>query len=271
MNKIHLKPETLQHLYFDEGLSQRTIADRLGVTQYAVSARMREFGFKTRPKHCKLSRQKYFIDSTCLDEVTPKSAWILGWFVSDGFVSKKENYFGIKLAPRDASLLSMVKQYFQYSGPILDAKSKLKGSKKIYRCKLLKMSSAPLRERLIELGVRPAKTGKETYLDCIDSPELDRAFIQGIYEGDGSLLRYPSRMKFQIVGTWQLLSAIQTKLIEYIGVNKTKLHCHSRSKNHYMLQYSGCQQVPRIADWIYSGSTMRLKRKYDVYMKMRSA
>lgn len=100
--------------------------------------------------------------------------------------------------------------------------------------------------------------------------ELARQFIKGVFEGDGSLLLYPksNRYRFQIVGTIELLTEIQNRLVAYIGLSKTKIHCQNSESNHYLMQYSGCFQVPKIAEWIYKDSKWHLDRKYKVYRKM---
>lgn len=269
VEKIEIDPNVLKKLYYDDELSQARIAKWLNVTQYVVSSRMRELGLKTRPKHHKLSRQKYKINESCLKEITPDVAWVLGWMLADGFVVRSDNCFGIRLAAYDVQVLEEIKEFFGYSGPILNCTTKLKKTGKVYPGKLLKISSKKLRQRFIDLGIAPSKSGREKYLACINNTELHRSFIRGVFEGDGSLLEYTDRRRFQIVGTKELLLSIQDQLVKYISIRRTKLQCQNKESNHYLLQYSGRLQVPKIANWIYSGAHKKLDRKFNVYKKMK--
>jgi len=262
--------EAIKQKYYKEGKSQQRIANELGISQWMVSDRMRKAGLKTKPKHRNLTRQKYTVNETALYKITTHTAWVLGWLVADGFVNKSDNSFGIKVARKDVDVLEKIREFFSYDGPILDCRHRNKDTGKSYKQKLLKMSSASLRNRLIELGITPNKTSHEVYLDSISGEILDRQFIKGVFEGDGSLLYYPhtKRFKFQVVGTLELLSEIQDKLVQYLGLRKTKIHCQNRESNHHLMQYSGKHQVPKIAQWIYQDSIWHLDRKYNTYKRM---
>jgi hypothetical protein len=273
LKKLDILDSEIRRLYFVEKKSQKAISKELGVSQWTVFQRMKNSNMKAFPKERFLSHQVYCIKQDVLDCITTDVAWILGWFLSDGFVSKDANYFGCKVAIKDQSILEKIKDFFGYSGPILEQNSYLKKTKKIYKNKLLKMSSKVLRNKIIELGIKPAKTSKERYLKCINGEELDRAFIRGIFEGDGSLLVYPHRESycFQIVGTKELLLEIQKRLIGYLGIQKTKLYCQNEKSNHYMMRYTGKHQVYKISEWIYRDNPKnRLERKYLKYQEMEA-
>jgi hypothetical protein len=120
-------------------------------------------------------------------------------------------------------------------------------------------------------AVKPTKSGAEEYLNCIKGEFLDRAFIRGVFEGDGSILIYPQRNSycFQIVGTKELLLEIQKRLVMYVGIETTKLWCQNKKANHYMMRYTGRFQVLKICQWIYSNvGENRLERKYDKYKEL---
>mgnify|MGYP001160614852 CR=1 FL=1 len=262
--------EAIKQKYYKEGKSQQQIADELGISQWMVSDRMRKARLKTKPKTWKLGQRKYELNEAAFDKITPHAAWVLGWLVSDGFVSKSSNSFGVKVSPKDVDALEKIKSFFSYSGPILKGRSRLKATGKTYGHRLLKITSPKLKQTLLSLGVSPSKTSHETYLPTVEGEALDRQFIKGVFEGDGSLLYYPktNRFKFQVVGTSELLHEIQDRLVKYLGIGKTKIHCQNSVSNHHLMQYSGKHQVPKIARWIYQDSIWHLDRKHNTYKRM---
>ena len=270
MKRINIPLHELQRLYCEENKSQEEIAKIFGVSQWIISKRMRDNHIERKSKTRNLSSRKYQVNESALDILTPEVAWVLGWFLADGFVDSKNDTFGIRLSVKDVDLLCKIKSLLEYTGPIIDTSTVLKKTGKLYKGKLLKITSSVLKRKLIVYGIKPKKTSKETYLSAINSEILDKHFIKGVFEGDGSLLYYPDskRYKFQIVGTLELLSEIQRRLVSYLKVSLTKLHCQSARSNHYMMQYSGRKQVLKIASWLYDESKLHLDRKYNVYKEM---
>lgn len=259
--------EDIRHKYYVENKSQTQISVELGVSQWKISQLMKSYGFVTKSKTRALSRKKYEVDECCLDLLTTTVAWVLGWYLADGNINRKDNSFILKLSPKDEQVLCVMKSIFGYNGPLLAATTKLKNGKK-YKSIILKISSRKLRTRLVEYGITPGKTENEKYLECIQGVDLDRHFIKGVFEGDGSILCYRKCTIFQIVGTKELLTEIQLRLMKHLNLRKTKLYKHKKSKNHYMLRYSGKNQVRNIARWLYHDSIFHLNRKYQIYQKL---
>lgn len=166
-----------------------------------------------------------------------------------------------------------IKTIFGYTGPILDGHSIVAGKK--HRQKLLKISSLPLKKRLGDFGIVPNKTTKETYPEAISrcGEEINRQFIKGVFEGDGSVFMRGKTGAgvFSLVGTKELLEAVQSQFIQRLGVSKTKISKNTRKKkNHYYLRYDGNYQCLRILRWLYADSKLHLNRKYQKYLELEN-
>lgn len=254
--------------------SQDEIAKQLGISQWVISQRLREYGIPTRPKTWKFNPRKYLVNEHFFDTLTVENAWVLGWLLSDGFINKvnQSHAFGVKVNERDIDVLYKIRSLIGYSGRILSAKTHLAKTNKTYHHSLLKISSKVLVKRLEHLGVRERKTERETFLGEIQdsgNEDLIRAFIKGIFEGDGSILFTKKSLVFQIVGTKELLSAIQRFLIKFVHATKTKLTHNIKESNHWALRYRGNNQALRIFDWLYLNSKLHLDRKYNKYCEIK--
>ena len=125
-----------------------------------------------------------------------------------------------------------------------------------------------------QFGIVPNKTKILSYpkiIEELDNEKISRFFIQGAFEGDGSIM-YDTKQKspcFQLVGTREFLSGVQRELIKYLKLGKTKLTHNSKLSNHYALRYRGKFQAPKIMDWLYNNASYKLERKCVHYMKIK--
>jgi hypothetical protein len=220
--------------------------------------------------------RQYALNERFFDNLSPPSCWLLGWLMSDGFVARDGRCFGLKLAVRDRQILEAMKQLLGYTGPILQATRHLEVTGKVYEQVLLKLSSAQIVRRLLTFGIGPAKSTREFFpaeILASGEEELLRRFVQGLYEGDGSILVSANgSVCFQLVGTKELLMVVQRLLMGYAALSATKLTPNTLpGKNHYALRYRGRRQCRRIFDWIYLNSAplCRLDRKYRVYRSIQ--
>lgn len=258
----------LHHGYYVKNKSQQQLADELGVSQWVISQRMKKAKWIAKDKTRKIvGCRKYTLNEGALRKITPKVAWVLEWYLADGSIGSNNNAVVLGVNDKDCDILHKMKEFFEYSGPILNKTTKIKN--KTHIGKVLQICSKQIRSDFIHYGICPRKTSNEKYLKCINTEKLDRCFIRGIFEGDGTLADYKSGQRiFQIVGTYELLTQIQKRLMRYLGVRKTKFHCQNKDANHYMMRYSGKYQVLKIAKWIYQDSQFNLNRKYNVYKEM---
>lgn len=267
-----MNKEKLYDLYHNRGMSQLEIADKMGISQSMISYWMRKFGIDSKNRTWKIagSRVKYTFDDTRTQRMDKDLAWVLGWVVGDGNI--RTEGLEILLSERDIDVLQKVREVFRFGGPIKSGATYLKKTGKWYRRVSLSIRRKNLAKWFIEIGVPPRKSQRETYPSILKgcSETIHRAFIRGLFEADGTITKYSTgQMVFQIVGTKELLTMVQSILIEILGLGKTRLYKQKCSRNHFMLRYVGNKQVPRIMDLLYMDGGYRMNRKYEVYQSLR--
>lgn len=274
--KYNISKEFIEKEYFENNKSQDEIAKMLGISQWVISQRMMEFSLKPKENTRKLWQRKYFVDDNFFDELNPTNAWVLGWLASDGYINENGNAlrFGMTIAKKDQDIIGKIKILLKFNGKTYSRKTFLKKTGKEYEQVVLNITSQKIVNRLKLFGLSKNKTESLSFPKLIKdakNKEIMRAFIQGFFEGDGSLL-FDEKHKspcFQIVGTQEMLLEIQTELINYVKLKKTKLTKYRRSKNHFALRYRGRFQTMKIMDWIYSDTNNYLDRKYNKYLDIK--
>lgn len=262
----------IKRRYYGEGKSQQQIADELGVSQWVISDRMRKANLHILDRTRKLNPWKYKIDHHAFDSLNDKTAWLIGWMISDGFVSNNRR-FGLKVSVVDKDIIEKFKEYLQYTGPIYKYERKLKQTSKAYHQVGIQPTSRRIVSQLAKFGVFPNKSLSVKLPDLIANKNegIIRCFIRGAFEGDGSFfLDSRQSLLFQIVGTQELCRGIQRYLVKYIGVGVTKLTRNRKKSNHYALRYRGRIQALEIMDWLYQNAEPNvLDRKYNQYLSIR--
>lgn len=106
----------LHHLY-KEGMSQLDLAAYFGVSQYVIWSRMKEYGIKAREKS--ESRRIYSINEDFFKTWTPESAWLYGWLLGDGSLSR-DRLFRFSLGRIDKEVLFKFKYVLDSNHPVVD-------------------------------------------------------------------------------------------------------------------------------------------------------
>lgn len=274
--KYNIGKEFIEQRYFAGGKSQQEIASELGMSQWVISQRMKEYGLKTKERTWKLGKRKYHVNDDFFDELNPTNAWVLGWLASDGSININGNglRFGINVAIIDKDIIQKIKKVLEYNGPVYHVSRTLNKTGKEYNQIILKISSKKIVNRLDDFGIVKNKTltiGFPRLISESQNEEIIKSFILGVFEGDGSVL-FDEKTKspcFQIVGTKELLEGIQQQLIKYLPLKRTKLTRNTKLSNHFALRYRGRFQAMRIFDWLYSDANNYLNRKHEKYLEIK--
>lgn len=111
--------ETLRKLYYDDGLSTNDIGRMYGVYGETISYNMNRMGFVLRKVGTSdRINAKYSVDSFFFDNIDSESkAYILGFIISDGHVSKN-NSLMISLHQKDRDTLERINEEMSSTYPI---------------------------------------------------------------------------------------------------------------------------------------------------------
>ena len=262
---------------YKKGLSQKAISLKLGCSQWKISDTMRKANLTTRNRTLKMLEQKEFlrkkINDDFFDKINEKSAWLLGFILSDGSI--RGNRITIRLSLKDKCVLEMIKRMLDFAGKIRAEINKIKDKR--YMGTVLEFTSKKIVEKLKKLGISENKTLREKIPPCMftENEYLQRAFIRGIFDGDGSVVEYKNdkhknQMVFQVVGTKELLNGLQQILVSNGVCGYKNIAKNGKSKvNHFCLRYVGNIQADNILKWLYRDAKVFMKRKHDKYIKMR--
>lgn len=154
---------------------------------------------------------------------------------------------------------------------------------------VLSVNSNKIFEDLNKWGVTQNKSLITKFPDFI-SDDLMPHFIRGYFDGDGSVWegkrkivtvkneykpgttrdRIIQNVKFNLTGSNDFITGLQSYLVEHVGFTKTKLN-YSKSKKehkHCTLEYSGRKNMKRFYDYIYKNATVFGERKNNKFKKI---
>ena len=135
----------------------------------------------------------------------------------------------------------------------------------------LLLFSSHMCKTLESIGMVPNKSLIAEFPMLID--ELNRHFIRGLFDGDGSVCRtqYKNRQSYQHTLTITSTLMICEKLVDIIE-KALDINCHIYDASNHngitkVFNISGKNQIKKFMDWIYDDADLKLQRKYDRYIQ----
>jgi tRNA1(Val) A37 N6-methylase TrmN6 len=259
-----VSPEQTQYIIqkYQDGVSSEILAKELSIHSTTVLRILKRNNIDIRSDS--ESKRKYPLDESILDHIDSEiKAYFLGLLWSDGNISKKGNDISIRLISKDKEILQQLSMFFYGQDRIMIATD---GNNR--EIATFRMSSQKLKQRLGELGCHPNKTFTNKYPVGLD-PSLDRHFIRGVIDGDGSVLDYDYPV-ITITGTDELLCEISEKIekeLNFKPYKSKKLEYRKNDKNILHLEYHGFKKFKALGEWIYNESIIKIHRKYDNYLR----
>lgn len=205
-------------------------------------------------------------------DTEPKAYW-LGFILADGCMlwSEKTRNYGLSIALQAADIdhLRLLENDLGGSRlPQIDLRTQ--SAKLVWYSKYMA-------SRLIDLGIRPRKSGIED-LPLPRFPEsLARHFWRGYFDGDGSLTiqvlgpNLGLNFRVSLAGSRTILNKFQCWAEEEIGVRRQKIvtarNSHGNSKT-CVFYLGGNRQVAALTTELYQNSSRMLKRKYEVHLAL---
>jgi hypothetical protein len=274
MHKIKPSTElnsTIISLY-TSGLDTYQVAEKCGCSQTFIMNALKRSGIQRRTTQS--YTRKYIPNENFFNVIdTQEKAYVLGLLYADGnnYVKGVHSYeVSCKLLLSDKAILERMRDLLSPQSPIKKVFDK--NTNDFYW--LLKIHSKKLTQQLTKLGCVPAKSLILIWPKWLVDPELQRHFIRGYFDGDGSLYAKKPTNTGHIDWGWQITSTRQFCLaVKKILETKLNIHCSivlSKPKTNQIttvLSVGGNLQVKKVLDWLYQDANIYLPRKYDKYME----
>jgi len=189
---------------------------------------------------------------------TETNAYILGYILADAHVGHNALMFAC--VKSDENILHQIKKELEYSGDI-----KYKDNNA-----LLNITCKKICDDLINIGFNNRKSyyvNIEKILESIPK-ELERYFIRGMFDGDGSfrIYKYPYFKKHTYhlgyTGTYDVVMYIYNMFNLHTKIVKEGNVC-------YTCVTSCRSDINTILDYLYKDANIYIDRKYRMYIKFK--
>lgn len=260
---------------YKSGITVTKLAKIYGVSRYVISARLSKNGVSLFKKGfflrvCKNINEHYFdvIDAE-------NKAYFLGLLYADGcnHNSDKRKKISISLQDRDKHILEEMSKSILDDIQINFIKRRLPSHKD--QCSLT-IHSHILSDKLVELGCASNKSLTLKFPEWLIDPELQRHFIRGYFDGDGSIGAYKRKNRKSLSYNMEITSTLDfCKVAADIIKQNVEINVLLRPMAPKInmitnkLYIKGNKQVIQALDWLYKDATIYLQRKYDKYLELK--
>lgn len=213
---------------------------RKGTAQYILNKN--NIKLRHRGPKSKIEREDYFDNIDCEEK-----AYFLGYIMADGNVSISNNQYSLKfhVSVNDKEVIDNFLKEINTSN-----KATIREKTKSY---YVSLTSVHMCKRLIELGIFPQKTGKESIPKSIPK-SLIHHYLRGVFDGDGITCVGKSK-RSGFVGSINLINDILNELDE-------KLTVFEAGKNKKVVYFLGGKKFSKkLYEYLYNDATIWLDRK----------
>lgn len=187
---------------------------------------------------------------------TPEKAYWLGFINADGCIHEKARYVSLNIGGRDRRHLEKFVDFLGADRKMIKTcYHRDTGNELVY----IALCSVQLMSDLERLGIFPNKSGKEHFINT----DYDVDFIRGLIDGDGSI--HSDLKGIDLVGSYELLSAVQQKFYSYLQIQPHKIHEHGTI---FRIYYKAREDVYKIVKFLYRNSSVSLDRKQELANKI---
>lgn len=193
---------------------------------------------------------KYKINIDYFSVLNNENCYWLGFLFADGYNNTERNRIALTLQENDYDSILSFKNCLMSNHPIVYKKYPDKSNQYCFEFANKKIS-----KDLDKLGM---VKNKSLILKYPNIPtEFNADFIRGYFDGDGSI-SYPKNPIFALCGTFDFLNNCKQYFV-LNGLSDVKIY---KSKNIYVLQYTGRNNIKKIYTLLYSNTpVLYMKRK----------
>ena len=215
----------------------REIAEKLGRSYTAVAQRAKIEGLVSRHR----SAMNSLVPGYFREIDTPVKAYLLGLLAADGAVSDR-NQVALALHEKDADLVAFARDQIAPDGRL--------GEYQTRTCRMVtfKVQSADLAADLAAWSVTPRKSYTIAWPASLD-PAMQRSFLHGHFDGDGSLGREPMLRWAIVTGCESFLRAAQAFVFAESGVRVGGPYQDKRHRSAWSIVATG-EPVRALDAWL---------------------
>lgn len=258
--------EKLEQLYWECG-SKKALAKLLGCSLGTL-----RWYFKTKIKINTLPPERTPVNDNFFASDTERSFYWAGFIAADGCIL--DNKLVIDISSKDAKHLELFAEHIETERQVVIKNIWNEEVQKFCKKALLSITSEQIVNDLKRFNILPRKGGLNVFPYWLTKHPLCHHFIRGLIDGDGCFCKRSHRNNiiFNLAGSKQTISSIQTFLTEICDLPKNKLSLKPRSVTYnYIpatLSYYGNFDVWRLKDYIYKNATVFLPRKKNIADKV---
>ena len=241
----------------------REIADEFNTTRATVSKLLKKNGVN-------VDRYTYHFNEHYFDSIdTPDKACYMGMLWADGHNCIDRGSIIIELQEKDADLLRTLNDLVENERPIRIQKLHDKNSNWQNQYRLV-LQSKYTSQILEHYGMVQNKSLVLTFPEWLDQ-KLYASFILGYFDGDGCISLQSNNndrsAMINMVGTKMFLEKVANIICVTLGV-VVDISRDARARDPIcVLRCSHRDDVVKILNWLYSGATIYMQRKYDKYQQ----
>lgn len=233
------------------GKTDRGLARELGCTDMVIARLRDRYGVPRSPRQCGGNTTRWQTNRDYFAEIdTPEKAYILGFLIADGHVTKRGYGVQVSVKESDGDLLRVITQKIGCDAPLKTTINHHDGS----RMTRLSFYGKKLVADLNALGLYHDKSTTAIYPAVV--PEFERHLVRGLWDGDG----YIGRGTFALIGTPALLDGVVDAVQRHTGCVLRRQRAGRDARYHYA---RGSRRDAPVLGWMYSGASIALARKAE--------
>jgi DNA-binding transcriptional regulator WhiA len=275
MPKLKLSNEELNNIIFDysSGMSMDNVVKKYHHDKNTLKKILKENNIQVRDRKeardildqevINQIKRKYQVNDNYFSEQNNKMAYILGFLMADGNVSKSNNKVQVCLSEQDADFLEIF--YKEIGGAPIAHYTQNNGKQEICRWQCL---SSQIKKDLIDYDVIPHKTGFAKIPNKLNKKYYPD-FIRGYFDGDGSIwIEKNGAIGFSITSHNK---EILEQIIEYFkeqGIPEVKIKTDNRCNINYSFKYRKKASEKIYDIFYYNNTCLYMKRKFDKFTEI---
>lgn len=233
---------------YQAGKSTTDIAKFANVSSRYIRVLLKDNNIEMRPRGS--WKRKYTLNEDYFKTWSSNMAYILGFFVADGCITK--DLQSVSISQKEKYILEDIRKELGSNQPIYQNKNT-----GVY---ILNLHSKILKDDLVKIhGIQPNKSSTVEF-PYVPNKYLSH-FIRGYFDGDG-FVKYEKYFVSFVGGSKTFMISLKDE-IEKNGF-ETNFTDHD---SYFRVYVSGRRTIKLFSEWLYQNKELFIKRKYESFQK----